>query len=148
MFFDIRSLVEWLTSSVWAWTTDACEGVLASFGLEEAACTPGRREFGAASGLRAYLYSGRDASPERIEFPFAVPDTLRGNQAAVSRYVDFFALPLKPWLGEPTSVPHGDLQSWSWSLPTGHLTVGPDAGSVAAVRNIPFILRRRDGNGD
>jgi uncharacterized protein DUF6301 len=141
VFFDIRSLIEWLTSSLWAWTTDACERLFASFGLQEAASAPGRREFSAATGLRACVYS-MDGSPERIEFSFAVPDALRGHPALVDRYVDFIAAPLKPWLGEPTSVRHGEVQSWSWSLPTGTFTVAPDSTSARAVESVAFILRR------
>jgi len=95
-----------------------------------------------------YLHPGTDASPERIEFSFAVPDTLRGNQAALNQYVELMAGSLKAWLGEPKSVRHGDAQSWSWSLPTGSFTVGPEATSAAAVQNVALTLRRPPGNGN
>ena len=147
MLFDIRSLVEWLTSAVWTWTTDACERVLASFGLEEASSISGRREFSAPSGLRACLYSRMDGSPERIEFPFAVPDTLRGDALALNRYVDFLADGLKTWLGEPISLRHGDMQRTSWLLPTGILTIEPDATNAGEVQAVAMILRRPHGNG-
>ena len=147
MFFDIRSLVEWLTSSVWTWTAEACERALASFGLEEVSSALGRREFAAPSGLRAYLYSRLDGSPERIEFPLALPDTLRGDPATLNRYVDFIARPFKQWLGEPAALRLGDIQSRSWSLATGMFTVEPDTASAGGVQGIAMILRRADRNG-
>ena len=136
MFFDLRSLIELLTSSI-RWTTDTCERILASFDLKETTSAPGRRDFTAFSGLRACLYSKVDGSPERIEFPFALPEALRGNPELINRYVDFMALPLKAELGEPNSARHGETQSLSWSLPIGTVTVAPDA---TAVENVALIL--------
>jgi len=50
MFFDLRSLIKLLTSSI-SWTSDTCEPILAGFDLKETASAPGRREFTAFSGF-------------------------------------------------------------------------------------------------
>jgi hypothetical protein len=139
MFFDLRSLIELLTSSI-RWTTDTCERILASFDLKETTSAPGRRDFTASSGLRACLYSKVDGSPERIEFPFALPESLRGKPELINRYVHFKAWPLKAELGEPNSARHGDTQRLAWSLPIGTVTVAPDATSAGAVENVALIL--------
>jgi hypothetical protein len=139
MFFDIRSLIELLTSSL-LWTSDTFQTIFAGLDMAETGAAPGRREFSAPNGMRACVYVNLEGRPERIEFPFALPDGLRGNPELIARYVEFVALPFKAELGEPNQQRHGDSRRWSWSLPTGTISVAPDETAADAVANVAWIL--------
>jgi len=142
VLLDVRFLIERLSSSLWAWTTDACERLLAQLGLQEAESLSGRRDFRAPSGLSASLYSLADGTPNRIEFPFPVPASVRTNAELVTEWVDLAAWPLKAVLGEPTGLGQRGTAGHSWTLPAATIRVQAISSSLPAADTVALIIGR------
>jgi hypothetical protein len=102
VLFNVRILLDFLSSSSWTWTVRACEELLALLDLQEVGSQARRRDFKSAPGLTASLQCLPDGSPSKIEFPFPVDPALQ-EQGMAERYVDLVASPVMRVLGEPTT---------------------------------------------
>ncbi len=134
MLLDVRFLVEYVTSPVWAWTGRVVDALLASLGLTElpARRQGNKRQFRAATGLLCSVVADDlTQDPVRIEFPFEVPPMSGVPQAElVEAYFAMLCAAVQGALGQPSPDPNTIIESGvaatgraSWRLPSCTMAV-------------------------